>query len=64
LSVCAEHGSLAGLERFLRLLKETEHFRRWPQKEVAKIVQCGEPRLVEAAGSKFQRLSLFTKMSS
>ncbi len=25
-------------------LEETEHFRRWRQEKVAKIVQCGEPR--------------------
>jgi hypothetical protein len=25
-----------------RDLEETEHFRRWRQEEVAKIVQCGE----------------------
>jgi len=38
---------LAGLARFLPLLKENEHFRRWPQEEVAKIVQCGDgPSLV------------------
>jgi hypothetical protein len=42
LPLCAECGSVAGLARFLRLLKETEHFRRWPQEEVAKIVHCGE----------------------
>ena len=26
----------------LALLEETEHFRRWRQEKVAKIVQCGE----------------------
>jgi len=31
LPLCAECGSLAGLAHFLRLLKETEHFRRGPQ---------------------------------
>jgi hypothetical protein len=34
--------SLVGLERFLQ---ETEHFRRWFQEKVAKIVHCGEPRV-------------------
>jgi len=33
---------LVGLSRFSDLLQETEHFCRWPQKQVAKIVQCGE----------------------
>jgi hypothetical protein len=42
----AECGSLAGLPRFLRLLKETEHFCRWLQEKVAKIVQCGEKFLL------------------
>jgi hypothetical protein len=30
--------------RLMRLqdLEETEHFRRWLQEKVAKIVQCGE----------------------
>jgi len=28
--------------RFLPLLKDTEHFCRWREQKVAKIVQCGE----------------------
>jgi hypothetical protein len=32
------------------LLKETEHLCRGRQEKVAKIVQCGEPRIEEAAG--------------
>jgi hypothetical protein len=31
----------SALESFSHLLKETEHFRRWHQEKVAKIVQCG-----------------------
>jgi len=31
------------LERFSQLLQESQPFCRSPQKEVAKIVQCGEP---------------------
>ena len=38
----AESGSPVGLARFMGLLKETEHLRRWLQKEVAKIVHCGD----------------------
>ena len=34
---------LAGLERFSQLLQETEHFWRWRQEKVAKIVQYGPP---------------------
>src|SRR6185503_11472407 len=45
-TLCSECGSLAGLARFLRLLKETEHFHHWRQEQVAKIVQCGEPRIL------------------
>jgi len=44
------------LGRFLQRLEETEHFRGWHQKEVAKIVQCGEKIEVEAirkGGLKF-----------
>ena len=37
-----KRGSLAVPPRLLRLLEETEQFRRWRQKEVAKIVHCGE----------------------
>jgi len=30
------------LKRSSHLLEETEHFYRWRQEEVAKIVHCGE----------------------
>lgn len=35
---------MPGVQKLLRPrdLEETEHFRRWRQQEVAKIVQCGE----------------------
>ena len=33
----------AGLMCFLQLLEEREHFRRWRQQKVAKMVHCGEP---------------------
>jgi hypothetical protein len=33
-------------EGLSQLLKETEHFRRWCQKEVAKVVHCGEHYLI------------------
>jgi hypothetical protein len=36
---------VADLGRFLRVLEETEHFCGRGQEKVAKIVQCGEPRL-------------------
>ena len=35
---------LPELECFRQALEETDHVCRWRQKEVAKIVQCGEPR--------------------
>jgi hypothetical protein len=37
-------GACASCAKLLRPqdLEETEHFRRWGQAEVAKIVQCGE----------------------
>lgn len=34
----------------LTRLEETQHFCGWGQKKVAKIVQCGEPRLYKATG--------------
>jgi hypothetical protein len=36
------------MSRLLRpqVLEETEHFHRWRQEKVAKIVQCGEPKFL------------------
>ena len=42
---CEEH-SKAGVDyTSLNLVSISEHFCRWPQKQVAKIVQCGLSRL-------------------
>jgi hypothetical protein len=43
---------LVGLSCFSDLLQETEHFCRWPQKQVAKIVQCGEQNIEEDASAR------------
>ena len=50
-----------GTSALLATLEETEHFRRRPQQKVAKIVHCGEPRLLKAAG--FSSGLLFAKAS-
>jgi len=47
---------LGTLQCFSQLLQETEHFVRWSQKQVAKIVHCGEKIEEEAirkGGLKF-----------
>ena len=36
-------------------LEETEHFRRWRQEKVTKIVHYGEPRSDKAIWNSFQR---------
>jgi hypothetical protein len=41
-----------GLERFSHLLEETARFFCQRQKEVAKSVQCGEPRFLNKANAK------------
>ena len=38
-----------------QVLEETEYFCRWRQEKVAKIVQCGEPRIEEGRWKHFRR---------
>jgi hypothetical protein len=42
-----------GLGRFPQVLQETEHFWRWPQKQLAKIVQYGEPKFLSKVKEKW-----------
>jgi len=51
--------SLNFSEEAAHRLKCTEHFRSWPQKEVAKSVQCGEPIFPMQQGCQLQRPFLF-----
>lgn len=56
---------LGALERFSQLLEETEHFGRGRQKQVAKIVHCGEPIPARSDGHlQGGRVALSTHIST
>jgi hypothetical protein len=40
---CEEHSKAGSDYTSLNLVSISEHFLRWPQKQVAKIVKCGQP---------------------
>jgi hypothetical protein len=54
---------LAGLNRFSQLLQETEHFCRWRQKKVAKIVPYGLPRYDEGSLESTPEAFLFLRFT-